>query len=130
MDVFIAGGMQVSRFRYHRFLRPDSDARQLAPVKRNTAKFCEFIDRLRNELAGFRGGIRLGVQREGDFGCLWPLGIKSGHKPGWLTAWLASLGLTRAQLAALLTTLGAESDPDAIAKRLRRWDAAEAPHNG
>ncbi|MFL5284725.1 MAG: hypothetical protein ACJ8AW_28005 [Rhodopila sp.] len=31
------------------------------------------------------------------------------------------------QLATLLKALGAESDPDTIAKRLRRWDAAEAP---
>src|SRR3954454_13913087 len=54
-------------------------------------------------------------------------GIKGGHKPGWLTARLASMGLTRAQLGALLTTLGAESEPGTIAKRLRRWDAAEAP---
>ncbi|MFL5289012.1 MAG: hypothetical protein ACJ8AW_50675 [Rhodopila sp.] len=55
------------------------------------------------------------------------LGIKSGHEPGWLAARLVSMGLTRAQFAALLTTLGAEGEAGTIAKRLRRWDAAEAP---
>src|SRR3954463_207762 len=41
-----------------------------------------FIDRSRNEQARFCGRIRLGVQREGDFGC---------SKPLWLSRTIAVL---------------------------------------
>jgi len=48
------------------------------------------------------------------------------HKPDTLSAILSGMGMDRADLAALLRDLGDPGTPQAIARRLHRWDTGEA----
>lgn len=53
--------------------------------------------------------------------------VSTSSKPGWLTARLARMGLSRGQFVVMLIELGALGEGPTIARRLWRWDTCEAP---